>query len=98
MGDNSNRVTPVAGVDVVIKDRNNAENTSTARDKDVPIIAFDREKDSDATTGAAAGVSHTKGTKLASKSGSGLAAKGGGGEKGGKKSGGETGKGDKREG
>ena len=33
--------------------------------------------DPDATTGAEARVSHTKGTKLASKSGSGLAAKGG---------------------
>ena len=80
VGDNNDGgVMPIALVEVVVKNGNNVENTSTAWDDDVPIIMFNREKDGDATTRAAARVCHAKGNKLVSKSGLGSEAKGGGG-------------------
>ena len=81
MGDNNddNDLTPAVRFDVIVKNRDNVENASTARDNNFPIIALDREKDGDSTTGDADGVSHAKGTKCASNLGSGLAAKEGGG-------------------
>ena len=72
-----NDVTLVDGVDVITKNGNNADNTSTNPDDNVAIILFSGEKDGDATTGDVAGVSHAKKTKVASKSGFGYAAKGG---------------------
>ena len=40
-GDNyDGNVTPIAGVDVIVKNSNNAESESTAWDNNVPIVAF----------------------------------------------------------
>ena len=64
---NDDDITPVSRVDVVVKNGDNAENASTPWYDDVPIVAFDGEKEGNATTGAAARLSHAKGAKLASK-------------------------------
>ena len=75
-GDNGDDdVTPNAGVNAVVKNSHDVENASAAWDYGFPAVASNGGKDGDATTGAAAGVSHAKGTKSASKSGLGLAAK-----------------------
>ena len=69
MDNDDNNVTLVDGVDVIVKNGNNSDNTSTNPDNNVAIILFSGEKDGDATTGDMAGESHAKGTKVASKSG-----------------------------
>ena len=76
-GDNGNYdITPVAGVNAVVKNSHNVENTSATLDYSVPVVDFDRGDDGDAATGGQYGVSHAKRTKLASKSGLGSEAKG----------------------
>ena len=73
----------ISGVDFIVDNSKDVENASAAQDDDAPIVAFNRDKDGNAATGAAAGVFHAKETESASKSGSGLGAKGEGGKGGG---------------
>ena len=69
-GDNDDEdVTPISGFDVIVKNVEDVENASAARDDDVPVVAFNGGKDGDVATGAAAGVSHARGKESASKSG-----------------------------
>ena len=79
-GDNDdNNVTPVAGVDVFVKNFDNAKKGSTSRDDDVPIVAFDGNKYGDVTAGDADEVYHAKGTKIGVQVGVGVGIQGGGG-------------------
>ena len=54
MGDNGNdNVTPVSGVNVVVKNGHNVKNASAAHDYNVPAVTFDGDKDSYSITGGA---------------------------------------------
>ena len=54
----NNEVTPVSGVDVVVENGNNTENTSAAWENYVSAITLDRGKDSNAATGGQRGLPH----------------------------------------
>ena len=81
-GDNDDEyIMPIVGVNVIVKNGKDIENTSATWHNEIPVIVFDGGKDGNAMTGVADGVFHAKGTESASKSVSGLGAKGGGGRK-----------------